>query len=85
MMCLSAVLPVVHGLLTKLAVEDEDSSCVKQFKTQLSSALKRRWGLDELDASQIPLLATAVDPRFCNLKFLHVKLKSEVQYSSAAR
>ena len=75
---ISAVLPVVHTLLTKLAIEEEDSSCIKQFKTQVSSALKRRWGLDELDASQIPLLATAVDPRFRNLKFLHEKLKSEV-------
>ena len=76
---ISAVLPVVHGLLTKLAIEEEDSSCIKQFKTQVSSALKRRWGLDELDASQIPLLATAVDPRFHNLKFLHEKLKGEVR------
>ena len=76
---ISAVLPVVHGLLTKLAIEEEDSSCIKQFKTQVSSALKRRWGLDELDASQIPLLATVVDPRFRNLKFIHEKLKSEVK------
>ena len=76
---ISAVFSVVHGLLTKLAIEEEDSSCIKQFKTQVSSALKRRWGIDELDASQIPMLATAVDPRFCNLKFLHEKLKSEVK------
>ena len=36
---ISAVLPIVHGLVTKLAVE-EDSACVKQFKVQVSSALK---------------------------------------------
>ena len=33
-----AVLPIVHGLVTKLTVED--SVCVKQFKVQVSSALK---------------------------------------------
>ena len=44
---ISAMLPVVHGLVTKLAVEEEDSACVKQFKTQVSSALKQRWDLDE--------------------------------------
>ena len=53
---ISAVLPIVHGLVTKLAIEEEDSSCIKQFKTQVSNALKQRWGLDELDAGQIPLL-----------------------------
>ena len=76
---ISAVLPIVHGLVTKLAIEEEDSSCIKQFKTQVSNALKRRWGLDELDAGQIPLLVTAVDPRFHNLKFVNEKLKSEVK------
>ena len=34
---ISAVLPVVHGLVMKLAVEEEDSAYVKQFKTKVSS------------------------------------------------
>ena len=42
---ISAVLPVVHVLLTKSAIEEEDSFCIKQFKTQVSSVLKRRWGI----------------------------------------
>ena len=46
---ISAVLPVVRSLVTKLAVEEEDSACVKQFKVQVSSALKRRWNLDKLN------------------------------------
>ena len=75
---ISAVLPVVHGLVTKLAVE-EDSACVKQFKTQVSSALKQRWDLEKLSPVEVPLLATALDPRFRNLKFLNDKLKCEVK------
>ena len=76
---ISAVLPVVYGLVTKLAVEEDDSSCIKQFKIQVSNALKRKWGLDSLNPSEVPLLATAVDPRFCNLKFLDDKLRCEVK------
>jgi len=74
-----AVLPVVYGLVTKLAVEEDDSSCIKQLKIQDFNALKRRWGLDSLNPSEVPLLATAVDPRFCNLKFLDDKLSCEVR------
>ena len=75
---ISAVLPVVYGLVTKLAVEEDDSSCIKQFKIQVSNTLKRR-RLDSLNPSEVPLLATAVDPRFCNLKFLDDKLRCEVK------
>ena len=59
---ISAVLPIVYGLTTKLAVEENDSSYIKQFKTQVCSALKRRWGLDRLNHNEVPLLATALDP-----------------------
>ena len=75
---ISAVLPIVHGLVTKLAVE-EDSTCVKQFKVQVSSALKQRWNLDKLNPVQVPLLASTLDPRFRNLKFLSNELKREVK------
>ena len=76
---ISAVLPIVHGLVTKLAVEEEESVCVKQFKVQISSALKRRWNLDKLNPVQVPLLASALDPRFHNIKFLSDELKHEVK------
>ena len=29
---ISVVLPVIYGLITKLAVEDNDSSCIKHLK-----------------------------------------------------
>jgi len=67
---ISAVLPVVYGLVTKLAIEENDSSCIKQFKIKVSNALKQRWELDGLNPSEVPLLATALDPRFRNLKMI---------------
>lgn len=58
------MLTVAHARLqNELAVEEEDSS-FEQLKIQLFNALKQKWGLAELDASQIPLLSTTVDPRY---------------------
>jgi len=56
---------------------EDDSSCIKEFKTKVSAALQRRWGLKYLDPSEIPVLASAVDPRFRNLKFLSDELKGD--------
>ena len=66
-------------MITKLAIEDNDSSCIKHFKTNVTSALKRRWELDKLNRGEVTLPATAVDPRFCNLKFLDEKFKHELK------
>ena len=45
---ISAVLPIVHGLITTLEVNDGNSSSVKGFKRKVSAALTRRWELDDL-------------------------------------
>jgi len=71
---ISCVLPIVRGLTSKLEVIEDDSSCIKEFKTKVSAALQRRWGLKYLDPSEILMLASAVDPRFRNLKFLSAEL-----------
>ena len=39
---ISGMLPTVHGLIMKLEVNDDDSSCIKEFKTKVSIALRRR-------------------------------------------
>ena len=39
---IAGVLPIAHGLITKLEVNDDDSSCIKEFKTKVSIALRRR-------------------------------------------
>ena len=36
---ISCMLPVVHGLITKLEVVHDDSSFIKEFKTKVSAAL----------------------------------------------
>ena len=41
-------------------VNDDDSSCIKEFKTKASAALRRIWGLDYLNTE----LASAIDQRF---------------------
>jgi len=61
---------------SKLEVIKDDS---KEFKTKVSAALQRRWGLKYLDPSEIPVLANAVDPRLRNLKFLSDELKGNVR------
>jgi len=69
---ISAVLPIVCGLITTLEVNDGDSASVKEFKRKVSSAaLTRRYELDDLCPNEIPLLVSALDPRFLNLKFLN--------------
>ena len=70
------VLPIVHGLITKLEVNDDDFSCIKEFKATI--ALQQRLGLDYLNPTEI-VLASAIDPRFRNLKFLDDELKGGVK------
>ena len=76
---ISGVLPIVHGLIAKLEVKDDDSSCINKFKTKVSIALRRRWQLDYLNPTEIPVLASALDPRFRNLKYLDDELKGVVR------
>jgi len=44
-----------------------------------SAALQGRWGHKYLDPSEIPVLVSAVDPKFRNLKFLSDELKDDVR------
>jgi len=76
---ISCVLIIVHGLTSKLEAIEDDSSYIKVFQTKVSAALQRRWGIKYLDPSEIPVLASAVDPKFCNLKFLSDELKGDVR------
>ena len=39
-MSISCVLPIVHGLITKLKAVHDDSSSIKEFKTKVSAALQ---------------------------------------------
>ena len=67
---LSAVLPIVHGLVSQLVSTEDDSATMRQFKVTVSSTLRRRWSLDNIAPKKVSVLATALDARFRTLKFL---------------
>ena len=67
---LSAVLPVLFGLLDGLRTLADDSALISQFKETVADQIRTRWSLHSLDPSSSLVLAAAVDPRFKQLKFL---------------
>ena len=70
---ISSVLPILYGIMDNLAVTDEDSSIVKNFKETVVGSIKRRWTLH--DISPILGLSTVLDTQFKPLKFFQM-LKS---------
>ena len=67
---LSAVLPVLFGLLDGLKAHADDSVVIRQFKETVADQIKTRRSVQSLDPSSSLVLAAAVDPRFKQLKFL---------------
>ena len=76
---LSTVLPVVHGLINQLDSDGDDSLSVKNFKEKVVTGLKQRWELDSISTTKVSVIATALDPRFKQLKFLSEDEKEEVK------
>ena len=76
---LSTVLPIVYGLVSKLAATEDDTQNIREVKIKIVAALRRRWNLDDFDAKQVSILATALDPRFRQLKFLSDELRSDMK------
>ena len=82
----SALYPVLHGLLQSLEPSNNDLSSISTCKATISSEIRRRWHLQSLTAigcddifNELPLIACIVDPRFKRCKFLaaekHVEIK----------
>ena len=71
----SSVYPILTGLVHKLDAADPDvCDAVKNFKCSLLTNLNQKWKLpagvfEEFEADMM-VIATALDPRFKNLKFL---------------
>lgn len=61
---LSAVLLIVHGLVSQLVSTEDDSATMRQFKVTVSPALRRRWSLDNIAPKKVSVLGTALDARF---------------------
>jgi len=56
--------------VSKLDADEDDSAIIRQCKIKVAAAMRHRWALDGLDATRVSVLATALDPRFRQLKFL---------------
>ena len=76
---LSSVLPVLFAIIKNLEVKENDSTCIKRFKISVDNQIRSRWYLDNIDSSDIKLLAAALDPRHKALKFLSAEKTSEVK------
>ena len=65
---LSAVFPILHGILDKLSTsEPAESAVIKQFKETVSSNIMERFEMRTLHNSHPMLLTGILDPRFKNL------------------
>ena len=54
----------MHGLVGKLVATEEDSQPVRSLKVKVSAVIRRRWDLDSLDVTQVPLLAQLLTQDF---------------------
>ena len=67
----SAVFPILHGLLDQLKSSvDDDAPVIRQFKDKVSKQIKEKWELKCVDVSSPLLLTSALDPRFRQLVFI---------------
>ena len=69
----------VHGLISQFDPNNDDSSTIEIFKEKVVAGLKQRWELDNIATSQVSVVATALDPRFRQLKFLHTSENEKVE------
>lgn len=76
---LSSILPVLFGIIKHLEVKENDSVVIKRFKISVESQIRSRWHLDDIDVSDINILASALDPRYKSLKFLNAEKICDVK------
>ena len=76
---LSAILPILFSIIKHLEIKESDSAVIKRFKICVECQIRTRWGLDEINASDINVLASTLDPRYKNLKFLDAEKISEIK------
>ena len=79
---MSLVLPLVFGLRTQLAANEEasDPEVVSSFKESFCTQLTQRFSLDHLVPSSLPILCSALDPRLRSLSFLTLTEREEVKH-----
>lgn len=82
---ISSLLPVVHGMIKNLQPKESDSVAIKDFKKLVVQQIRKRWNIDGVDPTNpnASLLATVLDPRFKNVKFLNRVQHSQLEESLA--
>ena len=68
---ISIMYPILFGLMEHFEDNDDDSETLIQVKHVVRESLCNRFKLDNIDiCKEMPILATALDPRFKSLDFL---------------
>ena len=75
----SCVYPIMDGLITNISPCEDDLPIIRQFKTVVCAALRRRWSFDDIDLYKSPALPSFFDPRFKGLKFISDEKKGLVK------
>ena len=60
-------------------------SDISQFKDKVASDIKRRWSLETLDPSSLPVLSCTLNPRLKLLKFLNDSDRQSVKMAFCQR
>lgn len=84
---ISALYPVLHGLLRSLETSGDDLPAIRTCKATISSEIRRRWNLQSLtvtngsddNSKEVPLIACIVDPIFKRCKCLAAEKHIEIQ------
>ncbi|XP_025973880.2 E3 SUMO-protein ligase ZBED1-like isoform X2 [Dromaius novaehollandiae] len=78
---ISSLMPCIHGIVTAIAQQSEEaSSVIKTVVGNIRSELTQRWGIseDEKVLESPAVIASFLDPRFKEMRFLSPSLRSEL-------
>ena len=64
---MSAIHPILHGIIDQLGPDVSDSTTMKHFTEVVSSEISERFELNSLHSAHPMLLTAIMDPRFKNL------------------
>ena len=68
-----------------LQASTDDTSSIKQFKEKVRSEIRSRWFLNNLNTTSLDVLASALDPRFRQLKILNDEQRQSVKEEITCR
>uniref|UniRef100_A0A8D0GEG7 BED-type domain-containing protein n=1 Tax=Sphenodon punctatus TaxID=8508 RepID=A0A8D0GEG7_SPHPU len=78
---ISSLMPCIHGIVAAIGQQSEDSSSIiKTVVSNIKAELTKRWGIteDEKLLESPAVIASFLDPRFKEMRFLSPSLRSEL-------